>query len=61
MPSRDELDYEIVDVFAPRAFAGNPLAVVFDADDLTTAQCQAAPGLLACRVQRRGNPNGPRT
>jgi trans-2,3-dihydro-3-hydroxyanthranilate isomerase len=39
--SRDELDYEIVDVFAPRAFAGNPLAVVFDADDLTTARCQA--------------------
>jgi trans-2,3-dihydro-3-hydroxyanthranilate isomerase len=35
------LDYEIVDVFAPRAFAGNPLAVVFDADDLTTEQCQA--------------------
>jgi trans-2,3-dihydro-3-hydroxyanthranilate isomerase len=35
------LDYEIVDVFAPRAFAGNPLAVVFDADSLTTAQCQA--------------------
>jgi trans-2,3-dihydro-3-hydroxyanthranilate isomerase len=34
-------DYEIVDVFAPHAFAGNPLAVVFDADDLTTAQCQA--------------------
>ena len=41
MSSRDELDYEIVDVFAPRAFAGNPLAVVLDADDLTTAQCQA--------------------
>ena len=35
------LDYEIVDVFAPRAFAGNALAVVFDADALTTAQCQA--------------------
>ena len=35
------LDYEIVDVFAPRAFAGNPLAVVFDADELTTEQCQA--------------------
>jgi trans-2,3-dihydro-3-hydroxyanthranilate isomerase len=35
------LDYEIVDVFAARAFAGNPLAVVFDADDLTTEQCQA--------------------
>jgi trans-2,3-dihydro-3-hydroxyanthranilate isomerase len=35
------LEYEIVDVFAPRAFAGNPLAVVFDADGLTTEQCQA--------------------
>jgi trans-2,3-dihydro-3-hydroxyanthranilate isomerase len=35
------LEYEVVDVFAPRAFAGNPLAVVFDADDLTTEQCQA--------------------
>ncbi|MDP9431048.1 MAG: PhzF family phenazine biosynthesis protein [Actinomycetota bacterium] len=40
-PSGAELDYEIVDVFAPRAFAGNPLAVVFDADGLTTEQCQA--------------------
>jgi len=39
--ARDDVDYEIVDVFAPRAFAGNPLAVVLDADDLTTAQCQA--------------------
>jgi trans-2,3-dihydro-3-hydroxyanthranilate isomerase len=36
-----ELDYEVVDVFAPRAFAGNPLAVVFDADGLSTEQCQA--------------------
>src|SRR4051812_14803469 len=35
------LDYEVVDVFAPRAFAGNPLAVVFDADGLSTEQCQA--------------------
>ena len=35
------LDYEIVDVFAARAFAGNPLAVVFDADGLSTEQCQA--------------------
>jgi trans-2,3-dihydro-3-hydroxyanthranilate isomerase len=35
------LDYEVVDVFAPRAFAGNPLAVVFDADELSTEQCQA--------------------
>jgi trans-2,3-dihydro-3-hydroxyanthranilate isomerase len=39
--SPDELDYEVVDVFAPRAFAGNPLAVVLDADALTTEQCQA--------------------
>jgi trans-2,3-dihydro-3-hydroxyanthranilate isomerase len=36
-----ELDFEVVDVFAPRAFAGNPLAVVFDADGLSTEQCQA--------------------
>jgi trans-2,3-dihydro-3-hydroxyanthranilate isomerase len=36
-----ELDYEVVDVFASRAFAGNPLAVVFGADELTTEQCQA--------------------
>jgi trans-2,3-dihydro-3-hydroxyanthranilate isomerase len=35
------LVYEIVDVFAARAFAGNPLAVVFDADRLRTEQCQA--------------------
>ncbi|RBY94417.1 phenazine biosynthesis protein PhzF [Blastococcus sp. TBT05-19] len=41
MAARETLDYEIVDVFAPRAFAGNPLAVVFDADDLSTEQCQA--------------------
>jgi trans-2,3-dihydro-3-hydroxyanthranilate isomerase len=40
-PPGTELAYEVVDVFAPRAFAGNPLAVVFDADSLTTAQCQA--------------------
>ncbi len=41
MPDPGTLDYEVVDVFAPRAFAGNPLAVVFDADELTTEQCQA--------------------
>jgi trans-2,3-dihydro-3-hydroxyanthranilate isomerase len=35
------LEYEVVDVFAPRAFAGNPLAVVLGADALTTDQCQA--------------------
>jgi len=35
------LEYEVVDVFAPRAYAGNPLAVVFDTDELTTEQCQA--------------------
>ena len=41
MPDPGTLDYEIVDVFAPQAFAGNPLAVVFDADGLSTRQCQA--------------------
>jgi trans-2,3-dihydro-3-hydroxyanthranilate isomerase len=35
------LEYEVVDVFAPRAYAGNPLAVVFGADALSTEQCQA--------------------
>jgi trans-2,3-dihydro-3-hydroxyanthranilate isomerase len=35
------LDYHVVDVFTDRAFAGNPLAVVLDADDLTTEQMQA--------------------
>src|SRR3954469_15028446 len=41
VPSPEELDYEVVDVFAPRAYAGNPLAVVFGADELTDEQCQA--------------------
>ncbi len=35
------LSYQVVDVFAPRPFAGNPLAVVLDAGGLSTAQCQA--------------------
>jgi len=35
------LPYDIVDVFTDRPFAGNQLAVVCGADDLTTAQCQA--------------------
>ena len=35
------LDYWVVDVFADHAFAGNPLAVVLDGDDLSTAQMQA--------------------
>jgi trans-2,3-dihydro-3-hydroxyanthranilate isomerase len=35
------LDYQIVYVFAGRAFAGNPLAVVFGAQDLATEQLQA--------------------
>jgi trans-2,3-dihydro-3-hydroxyanthranilate isomerase len=34
------LAYRIVDVFTDKAFAGNPLAVVLDADELTTAQLQ---------------------
>jgi trans-2,3-dihydro-3-hydroxyanthranilate isomerase len=35
------LAYEIVDVFTDRPFTGNPLAVVFGADGLATAQLQA--------------------
>jgi trans-2,3-dihydro-3-hydroxyanthranilate isomerase len=34
------LSYEVVDVFAERPFAGNPLAVVLDGDELTTEQMQ---------------------
>jgi trans-2,3-dihydro-3-hydroxyanthranilate isomerase len=41
VPDPGMLDYEIVDVFAARAFEGNPLAVVLDADALSTEQCQA--------------------
>ncbi|WP_020574710.1 PhzF family phenazine biosynthesis protein [Actinopolymorpha alba] len=33
--------YEIVDVFADRPYTGNPLAVVLDAEDLSTEQMQA--------------------
>ena len=40
-PAAGELSYEVVDVFAPAAFAGNPLAVVLDAGSLTTAQCRS--------------------
>jgi trans-2,3-dihydro-3-hydroxyanthranilate isomerase len=36
-----DLTYHVVDVFTDRAFAGNPLAVVLDADDLSTEQLQA--------------------
>ena len=35
------LEYEIVDVFTDRPFAGNPLAVVFGADGLARDQMQA--------------------
>jgi len=34
------LDYTVVDVFTGTAFAGNPLAVVFGADDLSTGRLQ---------------------
>ena len=33
--------FQLVDVFSEQPFAGNPLAVVFDADDLSTEQMQA--------------------
>jgi trans-2,3-dihydro-3-hydroxyanthranilate isomerase len=35
------LGYEIVDVFTATPFAGNPLAVVFDADGLSAGQMQS--------------------
>lgn len=35
------LPYHVLDVFTDRAFAGNPLAVVLDADDLTDGELQA--------------------
>lgn len=35
------LDYHILDVFTHEAFAGNPLAIVLDADGLSTARMQA--------------------
>jgi trans-2,3-dihydro-3-hydroxyanthranilate isomerase len=39
--SSGQLDYEIVDVFAGSAFAGNPLAVVYGADALDDRQLQS--------------------
>jgi len=36
-----DLTYHVVDVFTDRPFAGNPLAVVLGADDLSDAQMQA--------------------
>jgi trans-2,3-dihydro-3-hydroxyanthranilate isomerase len=38
------LAYRVVDVFTDQAFAGNPLAVVLEADDLTTEQMQTIAG-----------------
>jgi trans-2,3-dihydro-3-hydroxyanthranilate isomerase len=39
--SSESLEYEIVDVFTGTAFAGNPLAVVYGAEHLTTSQLQS--------------------
>jgi trans-2,3-dihydro-3-hydroxyanthranilate isomerase len=36
-----KLRYEIVDVFTDRPYAGNPLAVVLDADELDSSQMQS--------------------
>ncbi|MBA2699336.1 MAG: PhzF family phenazine biosynthesis protein [Nocardioidaceae bacterium] len=36
-----QLRYDVVDVFTDRAFAGNPLAVVYGADGCSTEQLQA--------------------
>lgn len=39
--SGERLTYDVVDVFTDRAFAGNPLAVVYGAEDLTGEQMLA--------------------
>lgn len=39
--SHPTVRFKQVDVFSPAPFKGNPLAVVFDADELDTAQMQA--------------------
>jgi trans-2,3-dihydro-3-hydroxyanthranilate isomerase len=41
VPAVPTLAYHVVDVFSDRPFAGNPLAVVLDADDLPTDALQA--------------------
>jgi trans-2,3-dihydro-3-hydroxyanthranilate isomerase len=41
VPAVPTLAYHVVDVFTDRPFAGNPLAVVLDADDLPTEALQA--------------------
>ena len=38
VPEAERLEYDVVDVFTERAFAGNPLAVVYGADHLSTGQ-----------------------
>ncbi|HEY0775764.1 MAG TPA: PhzF family phenazine biosynthesis protein, partial [Nocardioidaceae bacterium] len=35
------LSYDVVDVFTDRPFAGNQLAVVHGAEELSTEQCRA--------------------
>lgn len=44
MSELGSLAYRLVDVFTDEAFAGNPLAVVLEGDELTTAQMQAIAG-----------------
>jgi trans-2,3-dihydro-3-hydroxyanthranilate isomerase len=41
MGEMSDLDFDIVDVFAERAYDGNPLAVVYGGDRLAPAQMQA--------------------
>jgi trans-2,3-dihydro-3-hydroxyanthranilate isomerase len=41
MTEISDLDFDIVDVFAERAYDGNPLAVVYGSEGLTTAQMRA--------------------
>jgi len=41
MSAPEQLDFEVVDVFTDRPYAGNPLAVVLGAEGLATEQLQA--------------------
>ena len=57
------LSYDIVDVFTDRPFAGNQLAVVHGADELTTEQCQAIAqefGYSETTFPASGRAGGPR-
>ena len=52
LPPQESLPFVIVDVFADRPFAGNPLAVVMDGEALSTAQMGTSHVSSISRKQR---------